>query len=80
MTNFNFLFLLSICIFASRSLRLAAYRQYTCWVHGYLGRGDRRVIPPCVVTAIREAFPDPSQQYKGFEDARDDEEEPFWPG
>lgn len=63
-----------------RSLRLAAYRQYTWWIHGYLGRGDRRVIPSCVVSAVRREFPEPQDNYTGFQEANEDGEEPFWPG
>ena len=63
-----------------RSMRLAAYRTYTLWVHGRLGQRQRRVIPSCVVNLIRLKYLelDPSS-YVGFE-AVDDDVEPFWPG
>ena len=36
-----------------RSFRYAAYRQFTWWVHGHLGRKIRGVIPSCAVKKIR---------------------------
>lgn len=47
-------------------LRYVAYRSYTGWLHGYLGRGHRRVIPQCVSKAIRQAFPSAAGEYRGF--------------
>ena len=52
----------SIC----RTWRLAAYRQFTWCVHGVLGKKNRRVIPACVVKAIRKEFPEESGFYEGF--------------
>lgn len=53
----------------NRTWRLAAYRQFTWWVHGVLGKRRRRVIPACVVQAIRKEFPEESGQYAGFREA-----------
>lgn len=44
--------------------RHIAYRRFTRWVYGLLGKRIRKVIPSCAVVAIREAFP--SEEYCGF--------------
>ncbi|KAL2098293.1 hypothetical protein ACEWY4_007500 [Coilia grayii] len=49
----------------SSLFRLTAYRQFTLWARGHLGRRNRRPIPACVVTTIRTRFP--SLHYHGFE-------------
>ena len=49
-----------------RSMRLAAYRQFTWWTYNRLGEGNRRVIPSCVVSAIRHEYPEQSGNYTGF--------------
>ena len=46
--------------------RFTAYRQYTMWVWGKLGRRNRKVIPSCVLWKIRDRLPDPSGRYTGF--------------
>uniref|UniRef100_A0A667YRC4 P2X purinoreceptor 7 intracellular domain-containing protein n=1 Tax=Myripristis murdjan TaxID=586833 RepID=A0A667YRC4_9TELE len=48
-----------------RLFRLTAYRQFTLWARGHLGRRSRVPIPACVVTSIRSVFPSPV--YQGFE-------------
>ena len=55
-----------------RTWRLAADRQFTWWAHGVLGRNKRRVIPACVVKAIRTRFPEESGEYVGFKPAEID--------
>ena len=35
--------------FENRSMRYAAYRIFTWWVHNRLGRGVRKVIPSCAI-------------------------------
>lgn len=52
-------------------LRYTAYCSYTVWVHGYLGRRNRREIPHCVMKAIRARFPSP--HYTGFQEAPADQ-------
>ena len=51
-----------------RTLRLAAYRQFTWWVHTRLGKAVRKVIPSCAVWSIRDAFPEANYEYTlGFD-------------
>ncbi len=53
-----------------RSFRYAAYRQFILMRHGKLEEGDRRVIPACCVARIRQTYPDPNRDYKGFMSSR----------
>ncbi|XP_046842109.1 P2X purinoceptor 7-like [Xenia sp. Carnegie-2017] len=54
----------------TETLRYTAYRQWTAWIHGKLGKKYRLPIPSCAVKEIRKAFPSPSGIYKGFEYAQ----------
>ena len=49
-----------------RAYRLAAYRQFIHWTYNRLGRGVCRVIPSCVVAAVRHEFPEDDGVYTGF--------------
>ena len=48
--------------YSTQSYRKAAYRQYT----GKLGRGNRRILPSCGVTMIRQSYPAPYGRYMGY--------------
>ena len=52
--------------FNTNSFRKAAYRQFALWKYGRLGRDNRRILPSCVVTVIRNAYPSPDGIYMGF--------------
>lgn len=54
------------------SYRHYAYKQYTYIHHGYLGAGNRRVVPSCATLRIRHAYPSPTGAYKGFIDGVQD--------
>ena len=52
--------------FSMTSFRKAGYRQFILWEHGYLGKGNRRVIPSCAVKMMRNQYPSPDNVYMGF--------------
>lgn len=52
--------------FSMSSFRKAAYRQFILWEHGYLGKGNRRVVPSCAVKKVRQQYPAPDNVYMGF--------------
>ncbi len=47
---------------AHRSL----YEVYTHAVYGTLGHGNHVDLPACIVSYIRELFPDPDGEYMGY--------------
>ena len=59
--------------YENNALRYAAYRQFTWWVYNRLGKGVRRVIPSCAIWAIRDKYPDSSDNYAPFNEAAEEE-------
>ena len=53
--------------------RYAGYKQYTWWVHNYLGKGVRKVIPSCAVWAIRNKFASDDGVYVPFMESKEEE-------
>lgn len=51
---------------STRSFRKAASRQFILARHGYLGKGNRRGCPSCVVIKIRQKFPSITGVYMGY--------------
>ena len=48
------------------AFRKAAYRQYVLERYGYLGKGNCRVAPSCVVLCIKRQYPSATGVYMGF--------------
>lgn len=53
---------------STRQFRKAAYRQFILDKHGHLGRGNRRVVPSCIVWKVRNKYPSPTGIYMGYRD------------
>ena len=49
--------------FNNENLRFIAYRNYIAWIHGKLGKGNRKPVPSCCVLRIRSVYPDPNNRY-----------------
>ncbi len=54
----------------NKAYRHQAYRQFVLQRFGKLGQGNRKVVPSCVLLAIRNRFPDPEGTYTGFKAVR----------
>ena len=52
--------------FSNEGYRFTAYSQYVLWQNGYLGRGNRRVVPSCATCSIRNKYPSADGIYTGF--------------
>lgn len=51
---------------STRSFRKPSYRQFVLDRHGYLGKGNRKVCPSCVVKVVRQHYPSQTGVYMGF--------------
>ena len=45
-----------------KKYRHIAYLQYVKWIHGYVGKQIRVVLPSCAVSCIRTHFPSPGDE------------------
>nr|XP_054761146.1 uncharacterized protein LOC129267461 [Lytechinus pictus] len=50
----------------NKSYRFAAFRIWSDYLHGYMGKGVRWPLPACVVTRVRQEFPNKTGVYDGF--------------
>jgi hypothetical protein len=50
-------------------IRKQAYRAFVLSWKGHQGKGQRVRIPPCVLTGIRNVWPDPNGCYMGHFDS-----------
>lgn len=57
---------------STAEVRYALYRQVTRITYGYLGRGVRRLLPPCVHNGIKEEYPDEEPDETSSEDKNDE--------
>lgn len=64
--NHNDIFVLNDDHNSNATLRHMAYRLYVLWRFGYLGAGNRVIIPSCVIWKIRHTYPSADGQYTGF--------------
>ena len=51
---------------STSSFRKAVYRQFILERYGYLGKGNRKVAPSCVVIRVRRKYPSATGIYMGF--------------
>ena len=42
----------------NKSLRFTAYKQYVWWIYQRLGKGNRIVLPSCVLWKIIQHYPE----------------------
>ncbi|XP_022181887.1 P2X purinoceptor 7-like [Myzus persicae] len=56
----------------NKTWRFICYKQYTSWVNSWIamGKGNRVVLPSCVVRKIREEYPEQNGIYVGFKNSK----------
>lgn len=56
----------------NKTWRFICYKQYTSWVNSWIamGKGNRVVLPSCVVSKIRKEYPEPNGIYVGFKNSK----------
>lgn len=65
---------------SNRIWRHVAYRQFVYWMNSWckLGRKRRKILPSCVIAAVRQEYPNlAGQEYLGFTAAEDTAPEYF---
>ncbi|CAL8258475.1 unnamed protein product [Boreogadus saida] len=62
---------------STEQYRLTSYRHFLEWIlqGERLGRGNRLVLPACVVQAIRANYPTQDGQYRGYQETVDAQDE-----
>ena len=50
-----------------KNYRHHAYCNYIDYIYGKLGQFNRKVVPSCIVSHIRQQWPDPDGNYMGFQ-------------
>ena len=53
-------------VVGSNVLRKLGYQKSISLIHGSLGKGNRVQLPHCVVTGIRNEYPDKKETYQGY--------------
>lgn len=53
-------------VLTHKEIRFKLYRTATRWIHGHLGRGNRRELPGCVVSEIKDLAHETGGLYTGF--------------
>ena len=54
---------------SNRMNRKKCYRVFIAMKYGYLGNGNRKKIPKCVLNGIRMHYPDSNEDYMGHKDS-----------
>lgn len=62
------IWLANFIILFSRNFRFGCYRNLYFWIYGKrtAKKGFRQELPSCLVSLVRERFPDPDHCYTGF--------------
>jgi len=57
----------------SAKVRFALYSYFTYIKYGHLGRGNRIPVPRCIKCKIEALHPEPTGNYRGFQERRTEE-------
>lgn len=52
----------------NKNYRFISYKQYIWWSYGYLGKNKRKPLPNCVITKIRDIYPEQSGNYVQYKE------------